>query len=50
MHTFGSDFEWARSEEYFENLDKLIKYINNNYDDIELKYSTPSDYIKEMHR
>ena len=50
MHTFGSDFEWDSSPIFYKNLDKLMIYINNRKEDfnIELLYSTPSDYIEEI--
>lgn len=50
MHTFGSDFQWAKAEDYFQNLDKLISHINSHFDDIELLYSTPSDYTHEINK
>lgn len=49
MHTFGSDFEWTNSQIFYKNLDKLIKYVNSHPEyNMELKYSTPSLYLKEI--
>lgn len=48
MHTFGDDFNFANATKNFANLDKLIKYINSNFDGIKLKYSTPDLYLKEL--
>ncbi len=28
MMTMGSDFEYENANEWFKNLDKLIKYVN----------------------
>lgn len=51
LHTFGSDFEWTNSHVWYKNLDKLIKYINSNPQyNMELKYSTPSAYVKEVNQ
>lgn len=51
MHTFGSDFEWTDAERWYNNLDKLIKYINSNpqkYNNVSIFYSTPSIYLKNL--
>lgn len=32
MHTFGDDFNFNTAHLWYKNLDKLIKYINNNKD------------------
>ena len=47
---FGDDFAFANSNRYFKNIDMLIDYINANYDDMELFYSTPYDYIEEIQK
>ena len=28
MMTMGGDFEYENSREWFENLDRLVKYVN----------------------
>uniref|UniRef100_A0A1X7VKL5 Alpha-mannosidase n=1 Tax=Amphimedon queenslandica TaxID=400682 RepID=A0A1X7VKL5_AMPQE len=43
--TMGGDFQYENSREWFENLDKLIAYVNKN-GSINVMYSTPSIYTK----
>ena len=45
---FGDDFKWENAQMSFLNLDKLIKYVNENYDDVNLFYSTPNDYVEAL--
>lgn len=45
---FGDDFKWENAGLSFMNVDKLIKYINENFDDMNLFYSTPNDYIDAL--
>ncbi|CAI2376469.1 unnamed protein product [Moneuplotes crassus] len=45
---FGDDFNFENSKRYFMNIDKLIKGFNAKYDDIEMFYSTPEEYIKAV--
>jgi len=45
MHTFGDDFQYSNATRNFENIDKLINYINNNDYGMTLQYSTPSIYL-----
>uniref|UniRef100_A0A1X7U3R1 Alpha-mannosidase n=1 Tax=Amphimedon queenslandica TaxID=400682 RepID=A0A1X7U3R1_AMPQE len=45
MMTMGDDFQYENAREWFENLDKLIKYANMN-GSINVMYSTPSKYVK----
>jgi hypothetical protein len=46
MFTFGSDFLYEQAEEWFSNIDILIKYFKENYSKYKLvvKYSTPAIY------
>ena len=44
MWTMGSDFQHENSEEYFKEIDKLIKYANANGTH-NVNYSTPSRYV-----
>ena len=44
----GGDFVFQNSQKVFMNYDKLIKYINANYPDINLFYSTPNDYFEAL--
>lgn len=49
IHTFGSDFLWTDAKIFYKNLDKLIKYVNEHPEyNMQLKYSTPSEYIKAV--
>ena len=41
----GDDFRFGNSRQYFDSLDKLIKYFNLQYTDMQLQYSTPSMYV-----
>jgi hypothetical protein len=42
---FGDDFRYANAHQVFYSLDRLIKYFNLKYTDVQLMYSTPSIYI-----
>ena len=44
MFTMGSDFQYENAEEYFANLDKLIKLVNSDARPVHAFYSTPSEY------
>lgn len=50
MHTFGSDFHYMNAYQWYINLDRLIKYINNhqNLYHAQIMYSTPSLYLKAI--
>lgn len=50
--TFGSDFQYMNALINFKNMDKLMKYINNNIDKYGMKvfYSTPSLYVDAVHK
>lgn len=46
---FGDDFKYINAPWYYEDLDNMIKYMNENYGDkYHFKYSTPSDYIDAL--
>lgn len=48
MMTMGSDFQYQNAHTWYKNLDKLIKYVNqqqSNGSNINLLYSTPSCYL-----
>jgi hypothetical protein len=43
---FGDDFKYMNAPWMYDNLDNMIKYMNENFGDkYLLRYSTPSDYI-----
>ncbi|XP_061174982.1 lysosomal alpha-mannosidase-like [Saccostrea echinata] len=51
MMTMGSDFQYSNAHTWYKNLDKLIKYVNqqqSNGSDINLLYSTPSCYLYNL--
>jgi len=50
MHTFGEDFTYGNATRNFENIDKLVYFINkfSYIFGIELIYSTPSQYLKSI--
>lgn len=45
MWTMGSDFMYENAEEWFINLDKIIKAVNAD-GRVKAMYSTPSQYVK----
>jgi hypothetical protein len=45
MFTFGDDFEYGNAEKWFTNIDKLIKYLNED-PQFNAFYSTPDIYTK----
>jgi hypothetical protein len=46
---FGDDFNYLNAQKIFLNVDKLIKNFNERYDDVELFYSTPNQYLDAVH-
>lgn len=38
------------AQSYFHNLDKLIHFVNTHYDDVNLFYSTPYEYVDAVHK
>jgi lysosomal alpha-mannosidase len=46
--TMGSDFQYQNANPWFENLDKLIRMVNQKQDKVHLMYSTPSCYLKAL--
>jgi len=47
----GSDFQYANAHLWYKNLDKLIKYINDNKDtyNATVLYSTPEEFLEKLH-
>ncbi|CAF4962358.1 unnamed protein product, partial [Rotaria sp. Silwood1] len=46
--TMGSDFQYENANEWFKNMDKLIRYVNAqqaNGSNVNVFYSTPSCYL-----
>ena len=44
LFTMGGDFNWENAHEYFKNLDKLIKYVNEKVCYI-TKLNTNKNYV-----
>ena len=47
---FGEDFFFRNATRDFLYYDKLINYINENFKEIKLLYSTPSLYMKAVNK
>ena len=45
MFTLGNDFEYRAANEWFKNLDKLIRYVNAD-GRMRMFYSTPTQYLQ----
>ncbi|KAM9241653.1 lysosomal alpha-mannosidase-like [Dugong dugon] len=52
--TMGSDFHYEQAQNWFENLDKLIRLVNAqqqaNGSQIHVLYSTPACYLRELNK
>ncbi|CAF1668432.1 unnamed protein product [Rotaria magnacalcarata] len=51
--TMGSDFQYENANEWFKNMDKLIKYVNAeqvNGSNVNVFYSTPSCYLYALNK
>ncbi|KAL5505251.1 hypothetical protein EMCRGX_G006653 [Ephydatia muelleri] len=48
LMTFGDDFQYENAHQNFKNIDKLIKYVNQD-GRVHAFYSTPSRYIDAVH-
>ncbi|XP_077999782.1 lysosomal alpha-mannosidase-like isoform X1 [Glandiceps talaboti] len=50
--TMGSDFQYENANEWYKNLDKLIKYVNEKEEEsnIHVLYSTPSCYVDALNK
>ena len=51
--TMGDDFRYSSAHQYFKNLDKIIKYVNQkqlNGSIVNLFYSTPACYLYSLNR
>jgi hypothetical protein len=49
MFPMGGDFQFINAHLNFKNLDRMIDYINANYPNITLLYSTPGEYIDALY-
>merc|ERR1739838_780799 len=50
MWAMGSDFMYSNAKMWFKNMDKLIKYVNAANKNVTVYYSTPSCYLKSLHK
>ena len=50
--TWGCDFTFLSAPVSYDNMDKLIKYVNDNEDrfGVHVQYAVFSDYIKAVHK
>lgn len=51
--TFGSDFHYSNARRWFDNLDKLIFYVNQRQRDrsnVNIFYSTPACYLHALNQ
>ncbi|CAF3547776.1 unnamed protein product [Rotaria sp. Silwood1] len=51
--TMGSDFQYENANQWYKNLDKLIKYVNAeqaNGSNVNVFYSTPSCYLYALNK
>jgi hypothetical protein len=49
MFPIGGDFRYINAHLEFKNADRLINYINSNYPNVTLLYSTPGQYIDALY-
>ncbi|CAF3717623.1 unnamed protein product [Rotaria socialis] len=53
MMTMGSDFQYENANQWYKNLDKLIRYVNAqqvNGSDVNIFYSTPTCYLYALNK
>ncbi|CAF1135817.1 unnamed protein product [Adineta steineri] len=51
--TMGSDFQYESANQWFKNMDKLMKYVNaqqTNGSNVNVFYSTPSCYLYALNK
>eukprot|EP00898_Chlorokybus_atmophyticus_P006582 jgi/Chlat1/6925/Chrsp52S06594 len=48
MFTMGSDFHYSNADQWFQNLDKIMHYVNQD-GRVHALYSTPSKYLAARH-
>ncbi|CAK92599.1 unnamed protein product (macronuclear) [Paramecium tetraurelia] len=51
-HTLGMDFEWSNASSYFQQMDLVINWINNNTEkyNMIIEYGTPKQYIQALNQ
>ncbi|CAF5214484.1 unnamed protein product, partial [Rotaria magnacalcarata] len=53
MMTMGSDFQYENANQWYKNLDKLIRYVNAqqvNGSGVNIFYSTPTCYLYALNK
>lgn len=48
MYMLGGDFSFVNAHRTFDNADKFIEYVNSNYDNVTIFYSTPGTYFDTL--
>jgi lysosomal alpha-mannosidase len=48
MLMYGCDFTFNKADNNYVNIEKIMQYINANYDDMAVEYSTPSKYFSDV--
>uniref|UniRef100_A0A0N5C7C3 Alpha-mann_mid domain-containing protein n=1 Tax=Strongyloides papillosus TaxID=174720 RepID=A0A0N5C7C3_STREA len=48
MFMAGGDFQYSNAEQWYRNLDILIKNVRERYPNVKIFYSTPSCYVKAL--
>ncbi|CAD8109144.1 unnamed protein product [Paramecium sonneborni] len=51
-HTLGMDFEWSNASSYFQQMDRIIYFVNNNTEKFKMsiQYATPQQYIQILNQ
>jgi alpha-mannosidase/alpha-mannosidase II/lysosomal alpha-mannosidase len=49
---WGGDYRWQNASLYFNNMTKIVNYINSNTKQYgaTIQYSTPSEYFRDLAR
>ena len=50
MHTLGDDKEWSNAEKYYENIEKLMTYINKQDNSDKIHFATPHSYLQLLNK
>ena len=46
--TFGCDFAYSEAHINYESMDNMIEAWNKMYPDVQMQYSTPSNYLQKV--
>jgi len=52
MHVMGEDFWYSNATKNYQNMDKLINYVNkySSWYNMKIQYSTPAIYLNDLHK